>query len=418
MFELKLKPLPMKAAEKFWEDKVLLSPGQFRRLSDAAKVKAFGVSGIAKGSELTTVFEALERAISEGISFDEFKKSCGDIFSRRGWTGVGAWRVDNIFRTNIQTAYNAGRYKEMMDVKSMRPYWQYSAVNDSRTRPAHRAVNKKIYRHDHPFWDTWYPPNGFRCRCTVVTLSEREVKRDDLKVETEDITGHLVEPTDPETGNKMPARPLMPDPGFSYHPGKTVYGGMAESAAKPGRWTAMSGLRTPKDYRRKALKNVKPSEIADFDETMLLPAKKTDDFYKAEFIKRYGQEKVIKDAAGEPVVLSLRSFMADKKKGTWKFKKPGHGESIPLLDAMAKQPFEIWLTPQKNESGRVRLSKRYISFWKTSDKKRIGGIAVHEAVNGVFQGVTNFLPVKRNKLPDLKYVERLRQGILLWKKGQ
>lgn len=159
---VKLTPLPMKTAQQFWRDKVLLGPAQFAKLDDAAKVKAFAVSGIAKGDELTTVFKAMQRAIDDGISFDKFKAQCQTIFDKRGWNGLAAWRVDNIFRTNIQTAYNAGRYKEMQRVKKTRPFWQYSAVNDSRTRPTHSAMNGKIYPADHEFWDTWYPPNGFR----------------------------------------------------------------------------------------------------------------------------------------------------------------------------------------------------------------------------------------------------------------
>jgi uncharacterized protein with gpF-like domain len=37
-------------------------------------------------------------------------------------------------------------------------------------------------RADHPFWDTWYPPNGFRCRCGVVTLSADNVRDENCKL--------------------------------------------------------------------------------------------------------------------------------------------------------------------------------------------------------------------------------------------
>ena len=204
----------------FWRSKLKMSPGEFARLADEAKTLAFSVTQIAKGDELNTVFDALERAIKDGIPFEEFRKSAADIFERRGWTGPAAWRVDTIFRTNIQTAYSVGRYKEMQAVKEDRPYWQYSAVNDSRTRPTHWAMNGKIYPADHPFWDTWYPPNGYNCRCGVITLSQDDIDSEGLAVETQDPTGGLIEPIDPVTGNKMPARLLMPDKGFDHNPGK------------------------------------------------------------------------------------------------------------------------------------------------------------------------------------------------------
>jgi hypothetical protein len=49
------------------------------------------------------------------------------------------------------------------------------------------------------------------------------VEEEGLAVETEDPTNGLIEPKDPRTGMKMPARPLIPDPGWDTHPGKTAW---------------------------------------------------------------------------------------------------------------------------------------------------------------------------------------------------
>lgn len=413
-----LEPLPMEAAAKFWRDKVKLGPGKFSRLSDEAKIRAFGISGIAKGDELTTVFNALTAAIEKGISYGEFKKECAEIFARRGWTGKREWRVQNIFRTNIQTAYNSGRWKEQKQLADTFPYLQYNAVNDRRTRPTHKAMDGKVFPIGHPFWDTWYPPNGYRCRCSTISLTERQVKRMGLQVETDDPTDTAVSIPNPVTGERMTVQQLLPDPGFSHHPGKVVWGGIGEDSAKYN-FKAMTDLAGPADYRRTALANARPAALPDFSEDDLLPAGKDAAFYQAEFTKRYDDEKVLKDAVGEPVILTLRSFLADKRPGaaeTWKFGKAGHGESIPLLQEMIEQPYEIWLTPQKDEkSGRVRLVKRYVALWKTQDKNRVAGLAVFEVVDGVFQGMTAFIPLKEGKA-DLSYAERQRQGLLLFPK--
>lgn len=416
-----LHPLPMREAQAFWRDKVPLSPGQFKQLAEEARTRAFAISGIARGDELATVMEAIGKAIDRGTTFQDFQRDCAEIFETRGWTGAKAWRVDNIFRTNVQTAYGIGRYRQMMEVRDSRPYWQYSAVNDRRTRPAHRALHGMVFPAGHPFWDTWYPPNGYRCRCGVVTLSQRNVNEEKLTIRTEGPTGRLIEPVDPGTGNRMPARPLMPDPGFANHPGKTVWGGIVDASDRPAKWQALSGLKTAGDYHRKALGNVRPADIADLDESVLLPAGKSDDFYKAEFLKRYGEEKVVKDVLGEPAILSLRAFLINKTPGApveWKFGKAGHGTSIPLMEQMLLSPYEVWLTPQRNEAGRVRLVKRYIGLWKTRDKQRIGGLGIFEVVDGVFQGVTNFIPMKKGKALNLPYVENQREGLLLFGKGR
>jgi len=56
------------------------------------------------------------------------------------------------------------------------PNLVYSAINDSRTRPAHAAMDGTILPVDHPWWDDHRPPNGFNCRCSSISLSEEEAK--------------------------------------------------------------------------------------------------------------------------------------------------------------------------------------------------------------------------------------------------
>ena len=150
----------MQGAQEFWRGKVHLSPDEFKALADEVKGRAFAVSGIAKGDELNTVFQALQQAIDEGTSFAQFQEDCEEVFKRRGWHGKTPWRVDNIFRTNIQTAYNVGRYDQLQAEQDILPYWMYDAINDAVTRPAHGAMDNSVYPANHPIWRIWYPPNG------------------------------------------------------------------------------------------------------------------------------------------------------------------------------------------------------------------------------------------------------------------
>lgn len=130
---------------------------------------------------------------------------------------MSPYQADNVFRTNLQTAYSVGRYQQMTrpEVLRRRPYWQYDAVMDERTRPTHRALHGKVFRADHPFWDKWYPPNGYRCRCTVISLSEEQVRRMGLAVE--EATPEWVERPD-----GVP-QPLLPDRGWDHNPGKVAW---------------------------------------------------------------------------------------------------------------------------------------------------------------------------------------------------
>ncbi len=376
-----LKPLPMEEAQQFWRGKVPVSPGEFARLSDAEKVRAFSVSGIAKGDELTTVMQAIQKAIDEGTTLEDFKRDCADIFEKRGWTGKKAWRIDNIFRTNIQTAYNVGRYKQMMAVVDSRPYWRYSAINDSRTRPTHAALNGKVFRADDPFWDTWYPPNGFRCRCGVTTLSDREMRRDGLRAETDDPTGKLIEPIDPKTGAKMLARPLMPDPGFAHNPGKDVWGGLVDAAKQPGNWQTAPGQKTAAQYKRKPLRIRATAAFAEV-------ARKT------EFANR-SEDKIITDVIAEPVIIP------------WHDLQSVSSTIAPYVEGTIAEPYEVWLTLERNEDGQMRLVKRYIGPYTVGAK---GGWLKCEVVSGVFQGAQD--------ARDVMELENERTGVLLYGKAE
>ncbi|MBW1990344.1 MAG: hypothetical protein JRI97_12485, partial [Deltaproteobacteria bacterium] len=58
-----LRPVPFAQAVEAWKRKVPVRPGDFKQLADEAKTLAFSVSGIAKGDELTTVFDSMTRAL-------------------------------------------------------------------------------------------------------------------------------------------------------------------------------------------------------------------------------------------------------------------------------------------------------------------------------------------------------------------
>ena len=71
----------------------------------------------------------------------------------------------------------AGRVRELLENVDNQPWWRYSAVIDKRTRPAHAALNGKVFRYDDPFWNYFTPPIGCNCRCSVYALSDTALNR-------------------------------------------------------------------------------------------------------------------------------------------------------------------------------------------------------------------------------------------------
>lgn len=177
-----LKPLLFDEAIRFFEEKGLrLSPESYRDVWAAEHVSAFTVARVTAVDILEDIRKAVTDAIQDGIPLNEFKAALSSILEAKGWfTPKGEeaeitlpdgtvrkrltpWRLNTIYQTNLQSAYSTGRYSQMMGVAAERPYWMYDAVNDSRTRPSHAARDGMVYRFDHPFWNTWYPPNGYNC---------------------------------------------------------------------------------------------------------------------------------------------------------------------------------------------------------------------------------------------------------------
>ena len=70
-----------------------------------------------------------------------------------------------------------GRWQRIERVAEAMPWLRYMATLDDRTRPAHRAWHGTVLRHDHPFWRSHYPPNGWHCRCTVLQFSDADLER-------------------------------------------------------------------------------------------------------------------------------------------------------------------------------------------------------------------------------------------------
>lgn len=200
------KGMTFEEAVEYFKGRVPVSSAVFYSIAEEYRSLAFTVSGYTKAQILKRFYDKLLATLEEGGTLQEFRADMNDFLESEGYDGLAPQQADMIFRTNIQTAYNVGHYRQMTApaVMALRPYWQYDAVNDTRTRPSHLEMDGRVFPADAPVWDVWFPPNGFKCRCTVKTLSRRQVEQRGLTVETE-----------------FPA--VAPDPHFGTNPAKTHF---------------------------------------------------------------------------------------------------------------------------------------------------------------------------------------------------
>ncbi|WP_151805466.1 phage head morphogenesis protein [Acinetobacter junii] len=164
-----MQPVPFLEAIQYAQLKKIVLPDEFYSLDLRTRQYASTVSFLTSLEQINTVMHAVNKSIADGSTFNDFQKLVAEseIILPESY-------LDNVFRTNIQSAYAHGRWQQQQRNKAARPYLMYSAIDDSRVRPSHIAMNRIIRHIDDPFWLIWYPPNGFRCRCTVIALTEKQ----------------------------------------------------------------------------------------------------------------------------------------------------------------------------------------------------------------------------------------------------
>ena len=204
---------------------------------------SFTVAKVTSFDVLQAIHNEVDRAISQGRTFAQFKDALKPRLQELGWWGkkevldidtgeitkaqLGSTRrLRTIFQANVQSAYMAGRYKRYRENVDHRPWWQYVAILDNRTREAHEALSGKVWHWDDPIWETIWPPNGFNCRCRVTALTNQELER-------KGITPLATRPDDfqtinwpvgrdgetmPRTGVRVGGRWFWPDVGWDRNP--------------------------------------------------------------------------------------------------------------------------------------------------------------------------------------------------------
>ncbi len=209
------------------------------RDTDAAlHVRSFTVAKMLQLDLLQDVRVAVDAALAEGTTLSHFQDALEPLLVRKGWWGQ-QWQPDpltgtprrvtlgslarlrTIFRTNLATAYSAGRWARIDRVKAELPYLRYVAVLDGRTRPAHAAWHGTVLPVDDPWWQTHYPPNGWNCRCLVQQLDAADLASHGYRVADGPPAGseRRVPWQNRRTG-RVTQVPVGLEPGWAHHVGR------------------------------------------------------------------------------------------------------------------------------------------------------------------------------------------------------
>lgn len=109
--------------------------------------------------------EEIQRTLEEGNTLRDFRRAMEEQRITLGIAPADPSYLENVYRTNVATAYGAGRWTQMNDpdVLEARPYRQWLTAQDNRVRAEHAPMNRKVWRADDSSFANISPPGGFQC---------------------------------------------------------------------------------------------------------------------------------------------------------------------------------------------------------------------------------------------------------------
>lgn len=179
-----------------------IGPEEYARAFTAARTAGYDV--------VRDLYDGFRAALAANQGEVEFAKAVTPILRAKGWMADAddaqlARRLAVIFDTNLRISRAVGQWQRVQATKAALPYLFYSATLDSRVRPSHAAMHGTIAPVDHPIWNRWYPPCGYRCRCVVRQMTRSQALRAGGVTDEAELDRRL--------------REHQPDAGWDFNPG-------------------------------------------------------------------------------------------------------------------------------------------------------------------------------------------------------
>ncbi|WP_018701409.1 phage minor head protein [Amorphus coralli] len=218
--------LPFDEAISFFRQKTSVPTQTWTDVYAAAHSHSFMVAGAATDAIVADFRAEIDKALEQGTTIADFRKSFDEIVAKHGWDYNGGrnWRTRVIFDTNLRTAYSAGRYAQQTLPETLQafPFWQYNHSGALHPREQHLAWDGLVLRANDSFWLTNYPPNGWKCGCFTTPVSEGALRRQGKAGPDKSPD---IDPHEELIGGVPRQVPDGVDPGFEHNPGRTWLSG-------------------------------------------------------------------------------------------------------------------------------------------------------------------------------------------------
>jgi len=253
----------------FLRSKVAVKSDDWTTIWQRLNAKSYTVAGATSDALSADFQQAALKAAETGSTKADFLKDFTSISERHGWqhSGTPGWRSLIIYETNLSMAYAAGRYAQQTEPETLAafPYWMYVHSGSLHPRHDHKSWDGLVLRADDSWWNTHYPPNGWRCGCWVRVCSARDLQRMGRSGPDKAPKIEYREWVNRKTGDKHQV-PKGIDPGFDYNVG-AEWKGEAKipdyATLKPGR-----PIAAPKAQPKPSLA---PPAAANDDPPLIIP---------------------------------------------------------------------------------------------------------------------------------------------------
>ncbi len=175
-----------KQAVAYFRQKINLPTKRWDDLEGAMHTRAFVVAGAMREDILLDFRKAVESAISNGESLQDFRDRFYNIASK--WREsdpsfdekmkkpkYGAWRSKVIYQTNMLTASAAAQERQARELPDVFTHAKYVCMMMPTSRDEHKAWNGTVLPVNDPWWEKHSPPNGFGCLCEKEFISKYEM---------------------------------------------------------------------------------------------------------------------------------------------------------------------------------------------------------------------------------------------------
>ena len=195
---------PFAGALRFLAERLEMEPDEEERLEAIYHPEALKIVKTADRMVERRIEEKLAEAIASGQHVRGGVKALSEAFDDAGIEPRNSFTLEAIFRTEVQRAFGAGRWQADQDPDIQEILWgyQYVTMEDDRVRPEHVGLDGVTLPKDDLEWMEIWPPNGFACRCSVISLFE---PRESFAPRAVEVDGKMVEPS--------------VDEGFRFNPG-------------------------------------------------------------------------------------------------------------------------------------------------------------------------------------------------------